>query len=276
MAQVHRQAGQTQAADALLGQALKTFPDYNFSLEELAAVRMAQHRYPDAVELMVRRNRNFPSPASYLLAARAFDHAGKPAEASEPACRHGRMWGRCEGGRGLDPSAGMRRGSCVDPLRQGRSALFVTGGVDATHPRLSAIRGRAVSVAALLFVSSALCGFGRRGFRFLDGPEIEIEQRLLFVSLVLVLVCVCEGFLSAPLRRSLSLASEKTSFLPSRARTSLPGPMPEHFYQPIVAQPGLITQSAVLHFGRFLPFTCTVRHRSLCGRFLRCSACHRQ
>ena len=43
---------------------------------------MAQHRYPDAVELMVRRNRNFPSPASYLLAARAFDHAGKPAEAA--------------------------------------------------------------------------------------------------------------------------------------------------------------------------------------------------
>ena len=82
MAQLHRQAGRTGAADALLDQALKTFPEYYLSLEELAEVRLAQHRYAEAVELMEKRNRSFASPSSFLLAARAFEHAGRPAEAA--------------------------------------------------------------------------------------------------------------------------------------------------------------------------------------------------
>lgn len=82
MAQLHRQAGQAGAADALLDQALKTFPDYYLSLEELVEVRLAQHRYPEAVDLVEKRNRSFPSPSSYLLAARALEHAGRPAEAA--------------------------------------------------------------------------------------------------------------------------------------------------------------------------------------------------
>jgi tetratricopeptide (TPR) repeat protein len=82
MAQLQRQAGQPGAADLLLEQALKTFPNYYQSLEELAEVRLAQNRYSEAVELMEKRNRIFPSPASHLLTARAFEHAGRPVEAA--------------------------------------------------------------------------------------------------------------------------------------------------------------------------------------------------
>ena len=67
----------------LLQQALKTFPDYYLSLEELAEVRLAQHRYSEAVELLEKRNQSFPSPSSHFLAARALEHAGRPAEADK-------------------------------------------------------------------------------------------------------------------------------------------------------------------------------------------------
>ena len=73
MARLHRQSGRPDAAEALLEQALKAFPDYYLSLEELAEVRLAQHHYPEAVELMEKRNRSFPSPSSHLLMARAFE-----------------------------------------------------------------------------------------------------------------------------------------------------------------------------------------------------------
>jgi tetratricopeptide (TPR) repeat protein len=82
MARLQRQSARPEAAESLLEQALKTFPDYYLSLEELARVRLAQHRYPEAVELMEKRNRAFPSPSSHLLTARAFEQAGRPAEAA--------------------------------------------------------------------------------------------------------------------------------------------------------------------------------------------------
>jgi len=82
MAQLHRAEGQIGVADAVLDQALKAFPDYYLSLEELAEVRLAQRRYPEAVELMERRNRSFPNAFSHLLAARALEHAGRPADAA--------------------------------------------------------------------------------------------------------------------------------------------------------------------------------------------------
>jgi tetratricopeptide (TPR) repeat protein len=82
MAQLHRMEGQLGAADSLLDQALKTFPDYYVPLEELAEARLAEHRYPEAVALMEKRNRSFPSAFSHLLAARALEQAGRPADAA--------------------------------------------------------------------------------------------------------------------------------------------------------------------------------------------------
>jgi tetratricopeptide (TPR) repeat protein len=83
MARLNRQMGRSAEAETLLQQALKTFPDYYLSLEELAEVQLAQHRYAEAVELMNTRNRSFPSPSSRLLAARAFELSGRPADASK-------------------------------------------------------------------------------------------------------------------------------------------------------------------------------------------------
>lgn len=83
IAKLLRQSGRPDTAEALLQKALKTFPDYYLSLEELAEVRLAQHLYPEAVDLLEKRNRNFPSPLSQLLAARAYEKAGRPAEAAK-------------------------------------------------------------------------------------------------------------------------------------------------------------------------------------------------
>lgn len=81
MARINRLAGRPDAAEPFLQQALKTFPNYYLSLEELAEVRLAQRRYPEAVELLARRNQSFPSGRSRYLAARALERAGRPAEA---------------------------------------------------------------------------------------------------------------------------------------------------------------------------------------------------
>src|SRR6202166_2129469 len=83
MARLLRQSGRPDTAEALLQKALKTFPDYYLSLEELAEVRLAQHVYPEAVELLEKRNRSFPSPSSQLLAARGYERAGRPADAAK-------------------------------------------------------------------------------------------------------------------------------------------------------------------------------------------------
>ena len=83
MARLELQAGQPEKADPLLEQALKTFPDYYLSLEELAKVRMAEHRYPEAAELVETRNRDFASAQSRNLEARALLLAGRTAEAGQ-------------------------------------------------------------------------------------------------------------------------------------------------------------------------------------------------
>jgi tetratricopeptide (TPR) repeat protein len=83
MAQLQRQAGRLSPAEALLDQALKTFPDYYLAIEELAEVRLAQHRYPEAAELIDKPLQNIKSPSSQLLAARAWEGAGKAAEADK-------------------------------------------------------------------------------------------------------------------------------------------------------------------------------------------------
>jgi len=83
MARLELQAGQPEKADPLLQQALKTFPDYYLSLEELAKVRMGEHRYSEAVELLETRNRSFASAQSRDLEARALLLAGRSAEAEQ-------------------------------------------------------------------------------------------------------------------------------------------------------------------------------------------------
>jgi tetratricopeptide (TPR) repeat protein len=81
MARLEPLAGRPDAAEPLLQQALKIFPGYYLSLEELAEVRLAQHRYPEAVELLESPNQIFPSTHSRYLAARALERAGRGAEA---------------------------------------------------------------------------------------------------------------------------------------------------------------------------------------------------
>lgn len=83
MARLLRESGRPGAAEAKLQKALKAFPDYYLSLEELAEVRLAQHRYHEAVELLEKRNQSFPSPSSHLLAARAYEGAGRQADAAK-------------------------------------------------------------------------------------------------------------------------------------------------------------------------------------------------
>ncbi len=82
MARILRQSGRSDTAEALLQKALKTFPDYRTSLEELAQIRMDQRKYTEAMDLLERRNRNFPSASSRLLAARVYEKAGRPADAA--------------------------------------------------------------------------------------------------------------------------------------------------------------------------------------------------
>ena len=83
MGRLLRRSGRPDDAAAQLQKALNTFPDYYLSLEELAEVRMAQHRYLDAVELLEKRNRSFPSPLSELLAAQAYERSGRQPDAAK-------------------------------------------------------------------------------------------------------------------------------------------------------------------------------------------------
>jgi tetratricopeptide (TPR) repeat protein len=83
MARLRRQSGRLNEPEALLEQALKAFPDYYLPLEELAEVRLAQSRYPEAVELIEKRNRSLPSPSSLLLAARVYERAGRAADVAK-------------------------------------------------------------------------------------------------------------------------------------------------------------------------------------------------
>jgi predicted Zn-dependent protease len=82
MARLNRLSGGFDSADDLLQQAQKIVPDYYLTLEEWARLRMAQNRYEDAVGLIERRNRNFPSLQGRYLLAEALEHAGHGGEAS--------------------------------------------------------------------------------------------------------------------------------------------------------------------------------------------------
>jgi tetratricopeptide (TPR) repeat protein len=83
MANVQFGAGEIEAAEKLDQQALHTFPDYYAALESLARVRTAQGRYPDAVELLEKRNVRFSRTDSLYALAMALQQAGKTDESKQ-------------------------------------------------------------------------------------------------------------------------------------------------------------------------------------------------
>ncbi len=74
-------AGKVDEADKLLTQALQIFPAYHLALPALARVKMAQHRYDDAVDLL--RKNAYPTMADKYLLGEALEGAGKHDEAGQ-------------------------------------------------------------------------------------------------------------------------------------------------------------------------------------------------
>ncbi len=72
-------ADKVNEADKLMTQALQTFPGYHLAFPGLAKVRMAQHRYGEAVELLLKNP--YPTLADKYLLAEALDQAGQRDEA---------------------------------------------------------------------------------------------------------------------------------------------------------------------------------------------------
>ncbi len=82
-AELQLMTGKTEAAEALLQQALQLFPGYSYSLENLASVRTAQKRYVEAVDLLRQRNRNFPTLESDYRLAETLERAGRKNDAKD-------------------------------------------------------------------------------------------------------------------------------------------------------------------------------------------------
>jgi tetratricopeptide (TPR) repeat protein len=81
MAHLRLLTGSTAQAESLLDQALSAFPDYHYSLAQLARTRAAQGRLAEAVELLRRRYRAAPHPENLYDLAVALERAGRGAEA---------------------------------------------------------------------------------------------------------------------------------------------------------------------------------------------------
>jgi tetratricopeptide (TPR) repeat protein len=75
--------GDIEAADRVLANALKIFPDYHYALGKLAKVRIAQKRYSEAVDLVTKRYERAPHPENLYEVGVALDKAGRRAEARE-------------------------------------------------------------------------------------------------------------------------------------------------------------------------------------------------
>jgi predicted Zn-dependent protease len=74
-------SGNADAADKLVQQALKAFPNYPFGLGVLGEVRIAQKRYEDAVVLFQQRYESSPRAANVYALAQALRSAGHNREA---------------------------------------------------------------------------------------------------------------------------------------------------------------------------------------------------
>jgi len=75
-------AGRIGEAEQILTEALKLVPDYHYAFANLARVRSAQGRYPDAADLLTRRYDGAPHPENLFALAEALERAGRTAEAN--------------------------------------------------------------------------------------------------------------------------------------------------------------------------------------------------
>ena len=76
------QAGRLDRAESALQAALMQFPDYHEALAKLAAVRVAQKKYPEAIDLLKRRYAAVSRPDNLYALADAYERAGMRAEAA--------------------------------------------------------------------------------------------------------------------------------------------------------------------------------------------------
>jgi tetratricopeptide (TPR) repeat protein len=76
-------AGQTDAAEKLLQQALTLFPSYHYALSNLAKVRITQKRYNEAVNLLQQRYQAAPHAENLYDLAEALELAGRTDEAKK-------------------------------------------------------------------------------------------------------------------------------------------------------------------------------------------------
>ena len=81
LAHLQLMAGQVEAAEPLLLQALVIFPHYHYALAQLAKVRTAQQRFEEAAELLHERFLAAPHPENLFALAEALERAGRLEEA---------------------------------------------------------------------------------------------------------------------------------------------------------------------------------------------------
>lgn len=82
MAHLHFVSGDLSEAEKYATGALGVFPDYHYALAALAQVRMAQHRYDEAVTLLQKRYAEAPHAENLYSLAEALSHAGRAEEAA--------------------------------------------------------------------------------------------------------------------------------------------------------------------------------------------------
>ena len=75
--------GQLEAADRLLAEALRQFPDYHYAYFQLAKLRAMQGRHAEAADLLRRRYESAPHPENLFDLAVALERAGRRAEAAK-------------------------------------------------------------------------------------------------------------------------------------------------------------------------------------------------
>ena len=83
LASLIRRTGHATQAETLLRQILEAVPAFQPAVAEMAGVRMQQHQYADAVEMLRDRYRKVPRPDVQFELARALQMAGHQDEAAE-------------------------------------------------------------------------------------------------------------------------------------------------------------------------------------------------
>lgn len=81
LAHLQLSIGNAKDAEKLLQQALVLFPGYHYALGNLAKVRAAQQKHPEAVELLHQRYQAAPHAENLYALAEALEHVGRPDEA---------------------------------------------------------------------------------------------------------------------------------------------------------------------------------------------------